>query len=57
MEKSCKSDACASCGSSDIDFKGSENDGEYFTYPYICDSCGKRGEVVYKLVFRQNVIT
>jgi len=52
-----KPNQCASCGSSDIDYKGCEADKDSITQPYICNSCGRRGEEFYEIIFKHNIVT
>ena len=42
---------CAKCGSEEIDYQGSDLEGEQMYYRYSCKSCDHEGKEWYKLEY------
>ncbi len=47
---------CVNCGTDEIIYTDSENNGDHIYYGYVCGICNTTGEEVYEMVFVQNRI-
>jgi hypothetical protein len=46
-----KQNSCPNCGSNDLAYNGSDFDGEFVTYPYVCNQCDIEGAEYFSLKF------